>query len=74
MMWQANTLQVNIHSLYILKIYSTRLPIISLLQVSSVRGEYSVLWVEAVCDDEEVVNFNMLTKAINSSRGPKQVR
>ena len=31
-------------------------------KVSSVRGEYSVLWVEAVCDDEEVVNFNMLTK------------
>eukprot|EP00439_Symbiodinium_sp_Y106_P056629 s1630_g7.t4 len=26
------------------------------------HGHYSLIWVEAVCDDEEVVRFNMLTK------------
>ena len=31
-------------------------------KVSSVEGKYSILWVEALCDDEEVVLFNMLTK------------
>jgi len=30
-------------------------------QVKS-HGLYSLIWVEAVCDDEEVVKFNMLTK------------
>lgn len=31
-------------------------------KVSSAGRKYSILWVEAVCDDEEVVMFNMLTK------------
>ncbi|CAJ1365806.1 unnamed protein product [Effrenium voratum] len=26
------------------------------------HGQYSLIWVEALCDDEEVVKFNMLTK------------
>ncbi|CAE7611743.1 unnamed protein product [Symbiodinium natans] len=26
------------------------------------HGHYSLIWVEAVCDDDEVVKFNMLTK------------
>ncbi|CAJ1425032.1 unnamed protein product [Effrenium voratum] len=29
------------------------------------HGQYSLIWVEALCDDEEVVKFNMLTKARN---------